>query len=219
MSATGRGSAREPFDCYETPAWCVRRYLESAPPLRPGDRVLEPSAGSGSIARVVRELYPGVHITAVELQSRYHDDLLEAADEVWCPQNFLRWQAAQVHWQATQEDYDLVIGNPPFTLADEFMLCAHRIGRRWAMLLRLNVLEGENRADLFRLIKPGALVLPNRPGFKRKMSQTDACAYAWINSDSTLRWAATTSLDERRRDHAELWRDRRLPPVVQEQLF
>lgn len=86
----------------------------------PQVRVLEPSAGEGHLARVVRQHLPGAHITAVEpspvraaglrgqggLVDKVHEVTLEA---------YLAGIPADVfagRWQP----FDLVVANPPFTL-------------------------------------------------------------------------------------------------------
>ena len=198
MSSTWRGEGRQPDDFYRTPAWCVRRLMEASPPLRHGARVLDAAAGDGAIVRALRSMCPGVSITAVEFEERHRGDLERDADEVLCSQDFLRTDPEWVR------EFDFVIANPPYRLAQEFIEHGS-VASRWAFLVRLNLCEGRRRLEMFRRLRPGVLVLPERPGFRERMSHTDSCAYAWLTEDCRMRWADSTPLVERQRDHAELW--------------
>jgi hypothetical protein len=99
-------------------------------------------------------------------------------------------------------DFDLVITNPPFALAMEFVeeaLSITRFGGMVAMLLRLPWLASQKRAPWLRRHTPSVYVLPKRPSFYEgapptpqptlfgddaaedaKGSGTDATDYAWM---------------------------------------
>ena len=69
---------------------------------------------------------------------------------------------------APAKPYDLVITNPPFQLAMEFVQHAMRFiqpAGAVAMLLRLNWLASLKRADFLRRFCPDVHVLPRRPSF------------------------------------------------------
>lgn len=172
MSATGRSDVRVANDFYETPAWCVRRYLESRSwPVEP-QRWLEPSAGGGAVIRAVNAFYAErqwkpVLWTAVEKfpLADLPVPLLTA--------DFLSPEVT------TANPFDLCIGNPPYSLAQEFIEKGLTVARSVAFLLRLNFLESEDRYELFKKYECNVKVLPNRPSF-RPDGGTDATAYAWF---------------------------------------
>ena len=77
---------------------------------------------------------------------------------------------------------NLIIGNPPYSLAIEFVkrsLDLTRVQRGTvALLLRLNWLEGQARAQFHQEHPADVYVLPRRPSFTG--SGTDATAYGWF---------------------------------------
>lgn len=176
MSATGRGAERMKDDFYETPAWCVRRYLDFRAMTLPVGRWIEPSAGSGAIIRAVnawfeRESCDPPKWMAIELEKRFVDTGL-----VVMPVYFGDFLDDKV---SVSNKFDFCIGNPPYKLAREFIEKALSLSREVAFLLRLNFLESEDRHDLFYKHPCDVRVLPNRPSFRADGS-TDATAYAWF---------------------------------------
>lgn len=207
MSATGRGAERQKDDFYETPAWCVRRYLDK----REEDwgyktrefypwRWLEPSAGRGAIIRAVKGWCAGSFgpaWTAVELN-------MDFAPAIGYPclfgADFLDPRVT------TDKKYDLCIGNPPFKLAREFIEKGLEVSCEVAFLLRLNFLEGAKRAEFFKKHPCDVHVLPNRPSFTPD-GHTDATAYAWFEfgegHDGRVTVLATTPKAERLADRVK----------------
>lgn len=170
MSSTGRGGERHPDDFYATPAWAVRSIL---PHLDLTGSILEPSAGDGAIVKVL--LGAGVSpacIRAVELDA-------ERAAVVPCRTecaDFLGRFPAEPVYQP-----DLILGNPPFSLALEFIEEALRVaGGRGTVcfILRLAFLESQKRAAFHRAHPADLFVLPRRPSFTGK--GVDSAAYAWF---------------------------------------
>jgi protein-L-isoaspartate O-methyltransferase len=90
---------------FPTPPEIARRLVELAD-IRPGMRVLEPSAGTGSLVRVIRETCPEADLTAVEINPQLAAALSGMVPRVECA-DFL----------AVGEDlgkFDRVVMNPPF---------------------------------------------------------------------------------------------------------
>jgi hypothetical protein len=169
MSAAGRGKRkRVSKDFYGTPAWCVRRLLEATKDrmLLPAGDWLEPCIGDGAIVRAVNESRTDVTWSSCEIrdvplylkrQHHHHGD-------------FLKWKPKRT--------WDVVITNPPFSLALEFVRKSLELAPVVAMLLRTGFLESETRNAWLREHVPSIYVLPNRPSFR--WGKTDATTYAWM---------------------------------------
>lgn len=186
MSATNRGGQRSPADFYATPAWCVRRFLERC--TLPRGRWLEPTAGEGHLLRAVASVRPALDWTAVELRPECAP-LLDATGARVRVGNFL---SADREWLGLHgaEEFDVAIGNPPFRYALECIEAARRVARITAMLLRLDFLESDERAEFLRAWTPDVYVLPDRPSFTGE--GTDSTAYGWF----VWRWGWRTSTAE-----------------------
>ncbi len=192
MSSTNRGRARHRADNYPTPSWCVRRLLEVVALPREG-RWLEPCAGDGAI---IRATPPGPTWTAMELRPEC-EPLLEPMVG-----------AAQTHLgdflaSPPSGKFDVVLTNPPYGSAQAFVEQARRRADHVVMLLRLNFLASATRAPFMRETLPDVYVLPNRPSFTGK--GTDSIEYAWFHwhdhgrPAGWVRVLADTSVAERRR--------------------
>jgi hypothetical protein len=160
MSATGRGSDRLESDNYPTPAWCVRRLLEEWEPPQDYGRWIEPCAGEGAIVRAVRAwmgVGSPVVIEAFDVRDCRDELIAAGANAAMC-----------VDWRNIKglAGYDVVISNPPYSIAEPIIRHALEIDdAAVAMLLRSNFLGSEGRADWLRACPPDVYQLPNRPSF------------------------------------------------------
>ena len=164
MSSTNRGRARVSYDDYPTPAWCVRRLVEAVD--LPDGRWVEPCAGHGSIISAIDRR---VDWTAVEIRPECREPL-----ELLASQAYIR----DFRNASLGTDYDVCITNPPYNLAMEAVLWGTRAARITVMLLRLNFLGSAKRSDFMAHVAPDVYVLPNRPSFTGK--GTDSIEYAWF---------------------------------------
>jgi hypothetical protein len=175
MSSTNRGAVRKPQDFYETPEWlteAIMPYLRQWWYGSDGSyrRILEPASGNGAIVRVVERWFPEAHIDAGDIQNG---------------QDFLAYEYSG--------PYDLIITNPPYSLAMEFVQRAFTYHNSQvphgllsmdrglvAMLLRLNFLGSQERAPWFRQFgnTPSVYVTPKRPDFTGDGG--DSTEYAWF---------------------------------------
>jgi hypothetical protein len=172
MSSTNRNSEeRVEYDFYPTPKWCVARLMEKMS-FFPSDQIwLEPCAGNGAIIKAIKELYPSDSDTwkAIELQSRFEPELRALTENVIIG-DYLASEPGKV---------DVIITNPPFSLAFEIIKKALESKPRVVcMLLRLNFLGSKERSSFMREHTPDVYVLPNRPSFTGK--GTDSIEYAWF---------------------------------------
>lgn len=175
MSATNRGAKRVESDFYATPLETVYSLLDNYDGIKPGDTILEPSAGNGNIIQALRDRGYKNIIGAIELRAEEANNLVELADDVIIanyldlnPKNSDRW--------------DVIIGNPPYSLAQEFIDKSLELlapGGRLIFLLRTNFLESQKRAIWWQdKIPSGLYVLSKRPSFTGK--GTDATSYSWF---------------------------------------
>jgi hypothetical protein len=195
MSSTHRGATRRPADYYPTPQWCTRRLLEALE--LPAGRWLEPGAGEGHIIRAVDEARGDVEWTACELRAECRESLRVLVPEVRCPHDF-------VEHRAPASGFDVVICNPPFSLACEFVERSLPLGEWVVMFLRLNFLGSARRNSFFRARMPDVYVVPDRPSFTAD-GKTDSVEYAWFvwpphhrRTTGRVSVLRTTPLEQRR---------------------
>lgn len=173
MSATNRGVIRNEADFYATPLETVYSLLDNYDGIKPGDVILEPSAGNGNIIRALRNRGYNNFIDAVELREDERENLIGLANRAGIL-DFLK--------DDNLGTYDVIIGNPPYSLAQEFIdksLTLLKPGGRLIFLLRTNFLESKKRFTWWQdKIPSGLYVLSKRPSFTGK--GTDATSYSWF---------------------------------------
>lgn len=170
----GTTAVRHPDDAYFTPSWCVDAIL---PHLPTAGSVLEPCAGEGAIVLALRA--NGVDcIDAIEIDAgraarvRALGGVDLICDDALAPETVDLWQAP----------HGLVITNPPFSLAMEFVERAitfqapHR--GTSAFLLRLSWLASSKRAAFHRENPSDVYVLSKRPSFTGD-GKSDSADYMW----------------------------------------
>ena len=183
MSATNRTSGqRNISDLYETPPWVVDRFLDyfeqEGNDLLPGGRWLEPGAGSGAIIRAVNNRRNDVRWSAVEILPELEKDLRPVCEDVYIG-DFLGMSVDRFGG----EQFKVALGNPPYSLAWDFVQRSMRLAEQTAVLLRLNFWESAERREFLAEYPPDTFVLPQRPCFalnKHGKPGSDATAYAWF---------------------------------------
>jgi hypothetical protein len=166
---------RREGDYYPTPAELAERIvgLVRGPMEFTPRTILEPSAGSGSFVRACRKAWPEAAITAVEPTERLVENLVEQ------PGDTVKWCTLEAF--STRARFDLIIGNPPYSLAEEHVrICLGLLAPRGRLtfLLRLAFLESAKRKELFDAHPPESVtVLARRPSFTAN-GKTDSAAYA-----------------------------------------
>jgi len=154
MSATNRGSKRKTNDLYETPSYSIESLLNVLD-LTKVRTFLEPCKASGNIYK------------KIDVPNKYWAELLEG-------KNYLTTMF--------KPNVDLIITNPPFSLAQEFISKSLQEGKSVWYLLRINYLESLERHLWWQGKEPTHLLtLSARPSFTGK--GTDATGYAWFGWD------------------------------------
>lgn len=175
MSATNRKSGkRHDADFYPTPEYAVHALLKAwRPPFTGG--WLEPGCGDGAIIRAVSNYYANEQMpewTAIDIRGDALDFMqlpINAPEVNWIvPQDFLTWK--------TEDRFSVCLGNPPFSLAREFIEHAMTTADRVAMLLRLDYMGTQDRHEFIKSINPDLYILSKRPF-------PDSCEYAWFVMD------------------------------------
>jgi hypothetical protein len=191
MSATGRGGAalalpglettigRHPDDFYRTPDHAIWAII---PHLRRPRRVVDPGCGDGAIAECGTKAWPDAEFLCVEKDEQR---AREASGRLRCPvwhDDYLRRGAL---WEP--EWADLVIGNPPYARALEFVQrsveLVSPVGGEVAMLLRLGFLEakrGSDRDEFLEAHRPDVYLLAKRPRFRGEGDGGDSATYGWM---------------------------------------
>lgn len=187
LYVTQKGMANLPdrpaYDQYKTEPNLVRAAYQAYWPeladCQP-NRILDPGAGEGVWGSVAREAWPESNITGVELQSLPHPPAYDA----WRPgQDYRDWAATFL--SVTNLKYDLVVGNPPYRHAEEF------IQRSWQLLkpggiilflLRLSFQSGVRRCEEFWPAYPlsDVGIVVRRPSFYgNSTNATDYGIFMW----------------------------------------
>lgn len=170
MSSTNRGAQRDLDDHYATPpdlAALICRHIRddwfAARGLRQPQTILEPGCGEGAFMEGAKAAWPDAFIFGVEKNPTLHAEATKRGHTVVL--------ADYLQPLLEKESVELVLTNPPFVLAQEFI--QHTIpllapGGYAGFLVRLNFLGGLAR---FRGLWRGnrharhLYVLPARPSF------------------------------------------------------
>ena len=187
MSSTLRGYDRHKSDYYVTPDWIIDELFDAIPELfeeMDGRIALDPCAGGGIVngSQAFGMPYPEAlkrrGWNTIHTMDVREDSLAEIKHD------FLQWD--------TSIDYDLIITNPPFAIAEEITRKALSLvdpeSGKVIMLQRLNWLGSASRDDFFTEYPPSLIVMhAKRPSFGGT-SSTDSVEYAhfiWDNSDKS----------------------------------
>jgi len=157
----------------------VARAIVGLLGIRPGQRVLEPSAGDGVFLGALADVHgPGIVVDAVELQAKFRGAIETQGQRFETPGKVTISRFEKV---VERKGYDWVVGNPPYSHAETHIRHAlyHLAqGGHLAFLLRLNFRATSGRRDLFRALPPRFIwVLEERPSFTRD-GHTDGTEYA-----------------------------------------
>lgn len=169
-------------DSYMTPqplAKAIVRFLEEKHlefPKGSPTKIIEPSAGEGVFVREAKAAWPTSHVTAYEIREECSKGCEAAGADFF----FLGDWGGSVFSQTGP--VDLILGNPPFSAAQDHVETAlERLvdGGLLAFLLRLSFLGSQHRAKTL-WDKPGLRFLvpvPERPDFMNS-GQGDNSEYA-----------------------------------------
>ncbi len=167
---------RRKGDFYETPGWAVDVIIPHLP-FATASLVVDAGAGTGAISERIARLFPQLEVLGVEKQP---DLIVKARARGLYACEFI--EADFESWQSDRSSPDIVIMNPPYSRAIEFIRRAQQIVRRGghvAALLRLGFLASSSRFDFHTKHPSRVRVLDRRPSFTGD-GKTDASDYAWF---------------------------------------
>lgn len=128
-------SKREENDFYATNPETLKMFLYEfwKDNTFEGYEILEPACGQGHISKTLKELLPNFNITSTDLIDRGYG--VGGID-------FLTHDYKKM--------FDVVITNPPFSLAKEFIEKGLKISNKYViMLCKIQLLEGTKRKEMF----------------------------------------------------------------------
>ena len=164
-----RVEAHDSLDFFPTPPWATRALCEWLRGARYDLSTLtawEPACGRGDMAAPLSEYFKSVRASDV------HDYGFGAVED------FL--------WPSTAGATDFIITNPPFRVADQFVIKARDVSRVGsAMLVRTAFLESATRYEsLFAKTAPSEILQFSErvPMFKGRLDRhgSTATAYCWL---------------------------------------
>lgn len=159
--------SRRPNDLYRTPVWAVHQLLEA---VSIEGTVLEPCAGDGRIANVLR-LDARREVYTNDVDGRFDCDYAFDARHPGMWEAVSREAGGKVDW---------VVSNPPFSFADQIVPLAFReSGIGVAMLLRLTWLEPTLARGEFLAEHPPKVISIPRISFTGD-GNTDNVPTAWF---------------------------------------
>lgn len=173
MAARAPGSRRKPLDAYYTPdevAWKIVSRL-------PGGfrRIWEPHVGGGAFLRALKRRY---------MVGQEEWPMIVGTDIDPYAEGFHEHNVAMMQQDALTHKgrYDLIIGNPPYSRAEEHV--RHFLSLEPAMcvmLLRLGFLASQRRAAFWEEFPlAGLWVLSKRPSFTGGgTDSSDYAAFVW----------------------------------------
>jgi hypothetical protein len=180
---------RAKFDSYPTPVETVEAALDLVPVAFP-QRILDPGAGNGVWGACARARWPGARIIGIEI----NEDIKPPYRTEFQVYNV--WEYGDYLKSRRAEEADLIIGNPPYEFAEEFIYQSldNLADKGYLLfLLRLAFLEGQKRGKgLWKEYPPMKVTAcSKRPSYTGD-GKTDATAYAvylWQKG-----WHGTTEL-------------------------
>ena len=135
LAGGNSASKREENDFYATNPETLKMFLYEfwKDNTFEGNEILEPACGQGHISKTLKELLPNFNITSTDLIDRGYG--VGGID-------FLTYDYKKM--------FDVVITNPPFSLAKEFIEKGLKISNKHViMLCKIQLLEGTKRKEMF----------------------------------------------------------------------
>ena len=162
---------RSEFDFYPTPEWCIEAIDKALLSKQDfGNKWLEPACGNGAIVNYVKKAYPKVLLSGVDMDPAHYTVMKNTLGIRYTEADYLSHKPL---WHN-----DLIITNPPYNKAMEFVQKAVTEATVVVMLLRLGFVASQKRSEFMKTYTPDVYVLSKRPSFKN--GGNDNSDYAWF---------------------------------------
>lgn len=166
IAGTSQSRSRAEHDYYATPYESTRALLDVE--KFEGD-FIEPCVGAGHIAEVIKEYYPNSKIIGLDIVDRGYENTIIS--------NYFDY--------SFDGDFNIVT-NPPYNLAQEFLehsMEQVKEGKKVAMFLKIQFLEGVKRKELFKKYPPKIIhVFSKRQNPLRNGEEFDENGKRWSST-------------------------------------
>lgn len=186
-----KSAMRHEADFYPTPQPLCSAIVQTVSRILPYDPevLIEPSAGMGPFVRELRGEFPLKDIIAVDIDGGFATACTESGATEFVVSDWVEYVTKK---QAGVKA--LVIGNPPFSLAQEHIFAALsslKQGSWVVQLLRMSFFGSQKRIDFWaRRDLKHLIPLSKRPKFKKKGSDNSEYGiYVWevgFNGNATI---------------------------------
>lgn len=139
-------------DFYPTPILLCKKIVDMVTTNLPkGSRVLDPGCGNGNFGYAIKARFPDCHLIGIDIVDRLTGDPNRAIYDEYFIGDYTDHSKILTYFGSRNQDmFRLVIGNPPFKHAEEFVRISHAIcNGQILFLLKLAFLEGQNRSKIF----------------------------------------------------------------------
>lgn len=198
---------KDPLERFYTPDWVVKKFYGEVYPdimsQRAPPKVLCPSVGKGAFARGAKAYFAGrdeqflerEHVTGIDLDADLEHP--EGVDDFLCT-DFLTLGEPE----DPEDRFDLIVDNPPFSKALDFIRLSLKYSDNVSFLLRMGFLASIKRNKFFREHPPSFVhVLPRRPSFKAGgfSDKYDYCFISWTAADegTELKWLSVQPKEQK----------------------
>lgn len=174
-------------DFYPTPTWATEALIDVE---KFTGRILEPACGDGAMSTVLEKT--GLQVTSTDL----YDHGFEG-------KGYFKPYVDFLEIKVDKPTFENVITNPPYNIADKFVLKALQTAdKKVCMLLRLAYLEGQERFKTIYNVSPPSRVwvFSERITFYKKgvkVKGSGTTAYAWfvwdkedVSGKTEVKWLA-----------------------------
>lgn len=189
---------RKPFDFYKTDIRVCRQALENLPAIK-FNNIMDAGAGTGVWGIAARERFPLAQITGIELRETpapMNEDGRSSYNHWYSAKSYLHAYGKNDNIKAKEaadlpplfgaNSFDLVIGNPPYNIAEDFVIYSMEnvLGDTGyiCMLLQATFLWGERRLKrVHTKYPPKDVIIRKRVSFTEdgKTNADDYAYYIW----------------------------------------